>query len=331
MAAAEPALLRAWYRCSRWLWLLRPLELLFRGVSWLRRQAYRRGLLTVHRAAVPVVVVGNITVGGTGKTPVVIALVEALQARGLRPGVVSRGYGAIRGTVFPHRVTAHSAAGDCGDEPLLIFQRTGVPCVVGPDRVAALRMLLAQESVDLVVSDDGLQHYALGRDFEIALVDAQRQLGNGFCLPAGPLREPRSRLARVDYVLYRGSEEALHGVSYRAEGLRPVRGTPDSLPATPPPAPGSRVNAVTGIGQPEQFFASLEEVGFHLDRWTFPDHHHFCAADFAGLDDKPVIMTEKDAVKCRAFATSQMWFLKISARLPAPLVESVCALAHSRL
>lgn len=329
MAAAEPALLRAWYRSAPWLWLLRPLELLFRSVSWLRRQAYRRGLLPVYRAPVPVVVVGNITVGGTGKTPVVIALVEALQARGLRPGVISRGYGAARGAIFPHRVAAHSSARDCGDEPLLIHQRTGAPCVVSPDRVAALRMLLADTTVDLVLSDDGLQHYALARDFEIALVDASRQLGNGFCLPAGPLREPRTRLKEVDYLLCRGSDDPLRGVSYEPRGLVRVAVEPGAAPPAVP-APGSAVHAVTGIGQPQQFFASLEAAGFSLSPRVLPDHHRFSAADFAGLDDKPIIMTEKDAVKCRGFATSQMWFLKISARLPAPLVDAVAALAHPR-
>ncbi|QIB67365.1 tetraacyldisaccharide 4'-kinase [Kineobactrum salinum] len=329
MAAAEPALLRAWYRSAPWLWLLRPLELLFRGVSWMRRRAYRCGLLSVYRAAVPVVVVGNITVGGTGKTPVVIALVEALQARGLRPGVISRGYGAARGAVFPHRVGADSSARDCGDEPLLIHLRTGAPCVVSPNRVAALRMLLADTTVDLVLSDDGLQHYALGRDFEIALMDASRQLGNGFCLPAGPLREPRARLNEVDYLLCRGSDDPRHGVIYESQGLVRVIEETNAAPAAIP-APGSAIHAITGIGQPQQFFASLEAAGFSLSPRVLPDHHPFSAADFAGLDDKPIIMTEKDAVKCRGFATPQMWFLKISARVPAPLLEAVAALAHPR-
>lgn len=325
----EPALVRAWYARAAWLWLLRPLEMLYRLVILVRRWSFRAGLRAVYRAPVPVVVVGNITVGGTGKTPVVIALVEALQARGLRPGVVSRGYGAAAGAVYPHRVGADSSAADCGDEPLLIYQRTGAPCVVAPDRPAAVRALLAAESIDLVLCDDGLQHYALARDLEIALLDAQRLLGNGFCLPAGPLREPAGRLREVDWVLHRGGSDADTGIRYAIDGLLPL------LPSSevPPPAPGDAVHAVAGIGQPAQFFASLEAMGYRVTGHGFADHHAFVADDFAGLGDQPVIMTEKDAVKCRALAGpggtgANLWYLKISARLPAALEERVAALAR---
>tara|TARA_R110002110_G_scaffold107320_2_gene268437 strand:- start:4870 stop:5874 length:1005 start_codon:yes stop_codon:yes gene_type:complete len=326
---AEPALVRAWYAGAAWLWLLRPLELLYRLLTWLRRQAFRVGLCTVYRAPVPVVVVGNITVGGTGKTPVVIALVEALQARGLRPGVVSRGYGAASGATFPHRVGATSRAEDCGDEPLLIYQRTGVPCVVAPDRPAAVRALLAAAPVDLVLCDDGLQHYALARDFEIALLDAQRLLGNGFCLPAGPLREPAARLRAVDWILYRGGNEPGTRVDYVTDGLLPLL----DHGRAPPPAQGAAVHAIAGIGQPGQFFASLEAMGYQVTGQGFADHHAFVADDFAGLGERPLIMTEKDAVKCRALAGQggvgdNLWYLKISARLPAALVNRVAALAR---
>lgn len=325
----EPALVRAWYTGAAWLWLLRPLELVYRLLTLLRRQAFRAGLCAVYRAPVPVVVVGNVTVGGTGKTPVVIALVEALQARGLRPGVVSRGYGAARGATFPHQVSAGSSAADCGDEPLLIHQRTGVPCVVAPDRPAAVRALLAAAPVDLVLCDDGLQHYALARDFEIALLDAQRLLGNGFCLPAGPLREPAGRLHAVDWLLYRGGSEPDTRVDYIIDGLLPLRDCGQSSP----PAQGASIHAVAGIGQPAQFFASLEAMGYQVTAHSFPDHHAFVPEDFVRLDDRPLIMTEKDAVKCRTFvgagrAGANHWYLRISARLPAALVNRVAALAR---
>ncbi|MDO8862389.1 tetraacyldisaccharide 4'-kinase [Haliea sp. E1-2-M8] len=327
--STEPALVRAWYAGAAWLWLLRPLELLYRLLIALRRWSFRTGIRAVYRAPVPIVVVGNITVGGTGKTPVVIALVEALQARGLHPGVVSRGYGAGAGAVFPHRVGADSGAADCGDEPLLIYQRTGAPCVVAPDRPAAVRALLAQEPVDLVLCDDGLQHYALARDFEIALLDAQRMLGNGFCLPAGPLREPAGRLREVDWVLYRSGSAADSAATYASDGLQPLLPNGDGAP----PVPGDAVHAVAGIGQPAQFFASLEAMGYRVTGHSFADHHLFVPGDLAGFGDRPVIMTEKDAVKCSAFAGrngagTNLWYLKISARLPAALLDRVAALAQ---
>ena len=314
----------AWYRGAWWLWLLRPIEMVFRGGAALRRQLYRSGLFTVARPERPVVVVGNITVGGTGKTPIVIALVEGLQKQGLHPGVVSRGYGASA-PESPLIVTSSCEAGLCGDEPLLIVRRTGCPCVISPSRPDAVRTLLAAFDVDIVISDDGLQHYALARDLEIAVVDARVGLGNGFCLPAGPLREPPARLGEVDFVLYRGSKDPVNGVTYESEGLVNLRGG-ERLPLAPG-ALGPEVHAVAGIGQPQQFFDSLRAAGFVVEPHSFPDHHRYTAADFAGLTDKPVIMTEKDAVKCAGFVGDSSWYLRISARLPQALVDRVAALA----
>ena len=321
MAGLESGLTRAWYAGAPWLWLLRPLELLFRAVAAARRWYWQGGPGRPWRAPVPVVVVGNLSVGGTGKTPVVIALVEALQARGLRPGVVSRGYGAAAGARFPHRVGAESLSAECGDEPLLIHHRTGAPCVVDPDRPAAVRALLADAAVDLVICDDGLQHYALHRDLEIVVMDAVRGLGNGWCLPAGPLREPPSRLRSVPWVLYRGGDGAADGVRYVVDGLYPL--CPGETGQPPEP---QTVYAVAGIGQPEQFFDSLRARGYRVRPVVFPDHHPFSASDLAPLDDAPLIMTEKDAVKCRAFATPGQWYLRISATLPAALPDAVAAL-----
>lgn len=319
------ALVNAWYGGACWLWLLRPLEALFRSLAAVRRGLYRHQLLGVYRAPVPVVVVGNICVGGTGKTPVVIALVESLQQLGLRPGVVSRGYGAGRSRV-PLRVRADSPAARCGDEPLLIHRRTGCPCVVARRRTRAVQALLAGDDVDIVISDDGLQHYALARDLEIALVDARRGIGNGFCLPAGPLREPRQRLDAADFVLYRGSVEPRRGVRYAVDCL--VNIDSGEQRAATPAALATEVVAVAGIAQPDQFVDTLVALGFEPARHFFADHHRYTAADFTELAQQPIIMTEKDAVKCAGLAGANAWYLKITARLPAAVTDAVVALAR---
>lgn len=324
MALEQSALVAAWYRGSPWLTFLRPLEFLFRGLAALRRGMYRWGFKGAWRSPKPVVVVGNITVGGTGKTPIVIALVEYLQANGVNPGVVSRGYGATN-SVFPHAVREQSSAADCGDEPLLIYRRTGCPCVVSPARVSAVQHLLANFDVDIVLSDDGLQHYALARDLEIAVLDEERGVGNGWCLPAGPLREPAERLNEVDYILYRGSEDAENGVPYTAESL--VSLSSGESQAISPAQLGEEVHAVAGIGQPSQFFQSLERSGFRVTGHAFADHHKFVAEDFAQLLGKPIIMTEKDAVKCHDLVDTQAWYVRISARLPLAVKKAVLDLA----
>lgn len=318
---------RAWYEGAFWLCLLWPLEWLFRGAVALRRTLYRRGILRSYRAGVPVVVVGNITVGGTGKTPVVVALVEALQAAGLRPGVVSRGYGGNAPT-YPHRLSDISRAGDAGDEPLLVYQRTGAPVVVDPLRARAVQAL--EQEVDIVICDDGLQHYALARDYEIAVLDAARGLGNGHCLPAGPLREPPARLAAVDALLRRGSDSPQEGVRYALDGVHRLDGG-DHLPLDAFVA-GGQCHAVAGIGQPQQFFDTLAAAGLEFAEHRFGDHHDFTAADFRGMAGQRIIMTEKDAVKCRAALPAQQlgeaWYLRIAAQLPRDLVDQVVAIAR---
>jgi tetraacyldisaccharide 4'-kinase len=325
MSVGASAMEMAWYRGAGWLILLRPFELFFRVLAALRRWLYRLGVLKVWRSPVPVVVVGNITVGGTGKTPIVIALVEYLQEQGFKPGVVSRGYGATH-SHFPHSLTAQSTVAESGDEPLLIYRRTGCPCVVAPDRVAAVQQLLKQFDVDIVLSDDGLQHYALARDYEIAVLDSQRGMGNGYCLPAGPLREPRQRLEQVDYVLHRGSIDPQSGVCYRGEVLVNVVGD-QQLPFSPSSI-GETVHAVAGIGQPEQFFSTLKEHGFAITTHQYADHHLFTANDFRALIDLPLIMTEKDAVKCRDIVGDHAWYLKISAQVPQQLEQAVSSLVR---
>ena len=290
--------------------LLSPLALLFLGAATLRRAAYRRGWRASYRVGVPVIVVGNITAGGSGKTPLVIWLVEWLRARGLRPGVVSRGYGgSARGCVD---VRPDSPASVVGDEPLLIRVRGGAPVVVGRDRVAAARALMAWHAVDIIVADDGLQHYRLQRDIEIAVVDAAAGLGNRWPLPAGPLREPPRRLESVDAVV----EVVRNGAPRRADIPAPAwlvnygfgrayRLAAPGQVCAPRELPGRDWLAVSGIARPEGFFDMLRAQGIRFVPRAFPDHHAFVAQDIPV--DAPVLMTEKDAIKCGGFAGADWW------------------------
>ncbi|MDH5265735.1 MAG: tetraacyldisaccharide 4'-kinase [Betaproteobacteria bacterium] len=317
-----------WQRLGGGALVFLPLALAFRAASALRRALYRAGILPTWKAPVPVIVVGNITAGGTGKTPLVIAVVEALARAGHRPGVVSRGYGRVPPTdADPHgvvRVLPGVATPEhFGDEPVLIARRTGVPVYLSPDRPAAARALLAAHpETDVLVSDDGLQHYAMARDVEIAVVDGERGFGNGLPLPSGPLREPVSRLKDVDAVVVNGGHSdvvpaprqfamTLAGerfVSFSGQELAPS----DFALA----ARGRRVAAVAGIGNPARFFAHLGRLGVGAERHPFPDHHHFQPAELRLPGAEVVVMTEKDAVKCAAFADARMWFLRVEAALP---------------
>lgn len=311
----------AWFRGHPVLWLLWPLSLLFTALAALRR-AYYRLPGRAWRAPVPVIVVGNITVGGSGKTPLVIALVEALLAAGLRPGVVSRGYGGR--TVYPCRVTADSRAEAVGDEPLLIQRRTGVPVVVDPLRVRGVRQLLAQADCNVVLLDDGLQHYALARDLELVVVDGDRGFGNAQRLPMGPLREPVRRLRSVAWVMQNGGERSCWP---GAIAMRLQAGALVPLAAVTGPAPSSNepVVAVAGIGHPERFFATLAGQGWSVEPQAFPDHHAFVAEDFRPWLDRAVVMTEKDAVKCADIAPSRSWFLPVTAVLPSAFLQDFVA------
>lgn len=302
-----------WYRGSLWLWLLLPFSALFCLLAILRRLLYRVGILRADRLPVPVIVVGNITVGGSGKTPLVLWLAEYFRRHGYRPGLISRGYGG-QATQWPQTVTAESSPREVGDEALLLARRSDCPMVVGPDRVAAARQLLAGHDVNVIISDDGMQHYHLARDIEIAVLDGERRLANGLCLPAGPLREPPGRLKSVDFIVTNG--EAREGEwSMRldvAEVLpcldgegRPVR---DFTAGT--------VHAVAGIGNPGRFFATLRGLGLETIEHSFPDHHPFQKGELDFNDSLPVLMTEKDAVKYFGYAGKRHWYLPVSARLP---------------
>lgn len=306
-------LLEAWYEGHPALVLLRPLEWLYKCIVTGKRRRFLRGEGSIYRAPVPVIVVGNITVGGTGKTPLIVWLAEYCHRQGLKVGVLSRGYGA-KPLALPHRVSPSDSAAVAGDEPLLIVQRTGVPMVIDPVRSRGAQALLKHQGLDLLLADDGLQHYGLARDLEFVLIDASRGLGNGRCLPAGPLREPAERLADVDAVLFNGASgdsAGGYGLTLQPTGLVNVasgeRVTLRHFPA------GQAVHAVAGIGNPERFFATLEGLTWQPIRHPFADHAAFNAEALSFEPSLPVIMTEKDAVKCRSFAQPHWWYLEIQA------------------
>lgn len=306
--------------------LLWPLSLLFTGVANWRRHALEKS--RIPPLPVPVIIVGNITVGGTGKTPLLTSLTQALQARGLQPGIISRGYGGSHGSHGggeARTVAVTDSAALVGDEPLLLAQRTGCPVVIGRDRVAAARALVAQ-GVTVILSDDGLQHYALPRTVEIAVVDGQRGLGNGFCLPAGPLREPPPRLQTVDFVVSNGDAAARFRDDQFTMQVVPScwrhLQTGGEMPLASLPV-NQRLHAVAGIGNPQRFFRTLRSLGYSIHEQVFPDHHDFSPADIASAEGLPVVMTEKDAVKCSAFAGRDVYALIVSAELPEHLIQAI--------
>ncbi|MEM8983083.1 MAG: tetraacyldisaccharide 4'-kinase [Pseudomonadota bacterium] len=305
-------------------WLL-PLSWIFGAIVRLRRFAYRQGWLRVWRAGVPVIVVGNISVGGTGKTPLVIWLVEQLQAAGHQVAVVSRGYGGTAGR-GPLQVTRTTSPQECGDEPALIAYRTGAIVVVGSDRCRG-----AEHAVELgatvIVADDGLQHYRLGRDIEIAVVDAERGFGNGRLLPAGPLREPQIRLAGADLVLSQVRAPAdgdvfwLHGDLLTAVNDRELTRTLASLA-------GQSVVAMAGVGNPRRFFALLQSAGLRVAAQPLADHASAAAYPLECFHDRTVIVTEKDAIKLTGAAHPQLWYLSVDAVFARQAHERLAALLN---
>ncbi len=294
---------KIWYGKHPIRFFLAPLSWLFCAIVWLRRKIYKLGFS--HHVPVPVIVVGNITVGGTGKTPLVIWLGKFLRKNGFKPGIVSRGYGG-QATTWPQAVFPDSDPRLVGDEPVLLARHSGCPVAIAPRRIIAVESLLDQ--CDLIICDDGLQHYALHRDIEIAVVDEKRRYGNGFCLPAGPLREPVSRLNSVDFIVFNGSTMLFDITSLRNVADKILLQDLSDLR-------GHTVHAIAGIGHPARFFACLREQGLILYCHEFPDHYHYCQSDIQFDDNFPVIMTEKDAVKCQRFAGPHHWYLPITARL----------------
>ncbi len=315
---------RQWFaqrRPTPALWFLLPLAALFFPLARLKQRLTRP-----QRLPVPVVVVGNITVGGTGKTPLTLWLAQRLLAQGRRPGIVSRGYGGSADAPRPVSVTDSPA--EVGDEPLLLARRGGVPVWVGRDRAAAGRALLAAHpEVDLLLCDDGLQHYRLARDVELAVFDG-RGAGNGWPLPVGPLREPLARLRTVDAVVCNGAADPRLPAAAQRFDMRLQAGTfyrldrPD-LTCAPAQLAGRRLHALAGIGDPERFFRTLEGLGLAFTRHPFADHHAYTAADLAFAADGVLLMTEKDAVKCAGLTAGEAWVLPVEAELPPALVELI--------
>ncbi len=324
-----------WYRLSPWHILLWPLSQLYGAVIFLRRQLYRRGFFKTEKISVPVIIVGNITVGGSGKTPLVIWLAEYLRGKGFVPGVISRGYGG--NASIPTAVNAQSGADETGDEPLLIFRRTSCPVVVGRDRVAAAKYLLQKNSqVNIIISDDGLQHYRLARDVEICVVDGARAFGNGLLIPAGPLRESVSRLQSIDALVMNGSSKNYsiksnsynHFMNLLGEEFFNLKNPRQR--ATAKDFTGKKIHALAGIGHPARFFSHLKSLGLQIAEHGFADHHQFKPSDLelkpsdlAFENEQVILMTEKDAVKCESFATENCWVLAVSAELDAAFGEAV--------
>lgn len=308
------------YQGGRWLWPLIPLGALYRWAMAKRESDYRCGKKDVWKATVPVIVVGNITLGGTGKSPLVAWLGRWLVAQGWSPGIVSRGYGG-KASHYPLFVTASTNAFDSGDEPIMLAQQTGLPVVADPNRVRGAQALIGA-GCDIILSDDGLQHLALGRDVELVVIDGARGLGNGHCLPAGPLRESVSRLQRVDAVIVNGRLQ--HALPI-ASNVTTMQLTPlcwrrladgARFPLTPLPFQPP-VHAVAGIGHPERFFRTLKTLGVEGEWHPLADHQHYSADALTFAEPRPVIMTAKDAVKCYAIAPDDSWVLDVEATLPS--------------
>lgn len=311
-----------------WLLLL-PLSWLYGLVSGLIRLSYKVGLKRAWRAPVPVVVVGNLTAGGNGKTPVVIWLVEQLKKRGIRVGVVSRGYGG-KAETYPLLLTADTTTAEAGDEPVLIFQRTGAPVAVSPVRSEAVQALLTQAQVQIVITDDGLQHYALARDKEIVVIDGVRRFGNGWWLPAGPMRERAARLRSVDAVIVNGGTAQPGEIPMQ---LRPSQAINLLTGERRDVTQLNNLVAMAGIGHPPRFFSTLEACGARLiNTIALADHQALSLEQVSALTEagQTLIMTEKDAVKCRAFARESWWYLPVDAELqgdqPERLLQELIAL-----
>lgn len=332
-----------WYqrRLAPPLWPLLPLAWLFGLLVGLRRTFYHYGLLRSHRLPVPVIVVGNLTVGGSGKTPLVLWLVRCLRSSGWRPGIISRGYGGSARQA--QEVGEDSAFSVVGDEPVLLARRSGVPVFVGRDRVAAARALLAAHpDCDLIVSDDGLQHYHLQRSVEVVAFDG-RGTGNGWLLPVGPLREPLRRLSAVSAIVWNGPrDKALEHAAQRLPQFDMQLVGDSFVAATGEPrrcGAGAlrqrRLHALAGIGDPQRFFRQLRALGLEFEEHPFPDHHPYRAADLAFAQDGVLLMTEKDAVKCAAIATGEAWVLPVEAAIGGPpghagLFETILEKLHGR-
>lgn len=301
-----------WYKNAKGRFLLLPLSALYCSINRYQRNKYSQNQPKI---PCPIIVVGNISVGGTGKTPLTLFLTKLLQKEGFKPAIITRGYGG-KATQWPQSVSPDTDPELVGDEAVLMATRSGVPVFAGANRLQSIKLLMETHDCDVIVSDDGLQHYKMPRDIQIAVVDATRLFGNGYCLPAGPLREKKERLDDCDFVIQNGGKEPVNKswIRMQLEGNTLINlktGEKRSLDEFS----GKTVNAVTGIGNPQRFFKSLEQGGLSLQTHSFPDHHSFQELDLSFNDNFPILMTEKDAVKCKKFSTKNQWYLPITASL----------------
>ena len=313
-----------WYADDPLGLVLLPASWVYRGIASVRRAAFVSGLFASRGLPVPVIVVGNIVAGGTGKTPLVLWLVDYLRKHGKKPGILVRGYKG-KASHWPQQIRADSDPIAVGDEAVLLARRSGCPVVAGPDRVAAAEALLEHKDCDILISDDGLQHLKLKRDVEIAVVDGVRRHGNGHFLPAGPLREPVGRLDSVDLIVANGP--AMRGEFPMSLVPGPAHSLRDSSVCRDLESfQGEQIHAVAGIGNPSRFFEDLRRAGLKVQAHPFPDHHDFDATDIHFEDDAAVFMTEKDAVKCQRFAQDRHWFVPVEADVHPQLGERLSTL-----
>ena len=309
------AVIKFWYRKSMVAYLLAPLSWIFQLICRIRYYFYQY-FKAKQTFPVPIIVVGNLTVGGTGKTPLVSWIINMLKEQGYNPGVVMRGYGSSLKNDKFEIVAMHSHAVAVGDEPLMLRQKADCPLVIGKNRPEAVKALLkAFPQVNIVISDDGLQHYALARDIEIAVIDGKLRLGNGFCLPVGPLRESKQRLKSVDFIVANGN--AMPGEWVMGTQLGPLahRVNNNDVTHVVENWQGQTVHAVAGVGNPERFFSALRAKGINVITHPFPDHYAFKKEDITFNDDLKVLMTEKDAVKCRTFASDRVFCIPLEVKL----------------
>ncbi len=298
-------------------WLLSPLALIYHTVATTRKSLYKNGTLKSTKLSVPVIVVGNITVGGTGKSPMVGWLAELLQAQGFKPGIISRGYkGSLNST--PTLLNDQHTAQEVGDEPLMLFHRLQIPIVICRDRVKAGEYLIEQTDCNMIISDDGLQHYALDRDMEIIMVDGNRRFGNEMCLPAGPLRELKSRCETTPWIVYTQDDSMPYNLHLDPEFLTR---TEREQPLTS--LKGRTVHAVAGIGNPERFFSLLRRLGATVIPHPMPDHHCYTESDLQFDDDHWVVMTSKDCVKCKKMMGDNVYVLQVKAILSEELTKDL--------
>ena len=304
---------RIWYEDGKGRLLLLPFSLLYCAVNAYQRKTQSKDQI---KLPCPVIVVGNITVGGTGKTPLTIHITKLLQKAGYKPAIITRGYGG-KAVNWPQYVTASSDAGLVSDEAVLMASRTGVPVYAGANRLESIRELLHTHECNVIISDDGMQHYKLPRDIQIAVIDGERQFGNGYCLPAGPLREKKERLDDCDLIIVNGKNKSQnHWYNMILEGYS-FTNLKTHAEIYLGEFKAKRIHGVTGIGNPQRFFSSLEQKGFDIIKHSFPDHYNFKQSDLSFNDDLDILMTEKDAVKCRNFATDKYWYFPVEAQIDA--------------